>query len=176
MYYEKDKWFAKKSGQWVQNKIKYVKGVRHILEEYGLWLEKDLYNPIKKWRLDCKSKDTSEDSKYCAHHFLASQPDFMSQKTALHEAVEDSGHIFELYPKFHCKCNWIERYWSAAKREARLQCDYTYKSLDKNIHTFLDHTGKLPNIRWYYNRSWRYIEAYSQEMNVKEANDVVVGH
>ncbi|OAD71700.1 hypothetical protein PHYBLDRAFT_170360 [Phycomyces blakesleeanus NRRL 1555(-)] len=176
MYYEKDEWFAKKSGQWVQNKVKYVKGVRHILEERGLWLEKDPYNPIKKWRLDCKSKDASEDSKCCAHHFLASQPDFMSQKTALHEAVEDSGHIFELYPKFHCECNWIERYWGAAKREARLQCDYTYKSLDKNIHTFLDHAGKLPNIRRYYNRSWRYIEAYSQEMNVKEANDVVVGH
>ncbi|OAD73769.1 hypothetical protein PHYBLDRAFT_168203 [Phycomyces blakesleeanus NRRL 1555(-)] len=172
MYYEKDEWFAKKSGQWVQNKVKYVKGVRHILEERGLWLEKDPYNPIKKWRLDCKSKDASEDSKCCAHHFLASQPDFMSQKTALHEAVEDSGHIFELYPKFHCECNWIERYWGAAKREARLQCDYTYKSLDKNIHTFLDHAGKLPNIRRYYNRSWRYIEAYSQEMNVKEANDV----
>ncbi|OAD71738.1 hypothetical protein PHYBLDRAFT_170399 [Phycomyces blakesleeanus NRRL 1555(-)] len=172
MYYEKDEWFAKKSGQWVQNKVKYVKGVRHILKERGLWLEKDPYNPIKKWRLDCKSKDASEDSKCCAHHFLASQPDFMSQKTALHEAVEDSGHIFELYPKFHCKCNWIERYWGAAKHEACLQCDYTYKSLDKNIHTFLNHAGKLPNICRYYNCLWCYIEAYSQEMNVKEANDV----
>ncbi|OAD79392.1 hypothetical protein PHYBLDRAFT_139423 [Phycomyces blakesleeanus NRRL 1555(-)] len=124
----------------VQNdveKIKYVKDVRHILEELDLWLEKDLYNLIKKWRLDCKSKDTSEDSKCCAHHFLASQPDFMSQKTALHESVKGS---------------------------------------DKNIHTFLDHAGKLPNIRQYYNHLWRYIEAYSQEMNVKEVNDVAVGH
>ncbi|OAD81098.1 hypothetical protein PHYBLDRAFT_138644 [Phycomyces blakesleeanus NRRL 1555(-)] len=105
-------------------------------KERGMWLEKDPYNPTKKWRLDCK-KDTSEDSKCCAHHFLASQPDFMSQKTALHEAVE------------------------------------TYKSLDKNIHSFLDHTGKLQNIRRYYNCLWCYIEAYCQDMNVKEAHDVV---
>ncbi|OAD70983.1 hypothetical protein PHYBLDRAFT_171043 [Phycomyces blakesleeanus NRRL 1555(-)] len=60
---------------------------------------------VQNDQLDCKSKDTYEDSKCCAHHFLASQPDFMSQKTALYEAVKDSGHIFELYPKFHCKCN-----------------------------------------------------------------------
>ncbi|OAD79486.1 hypothetical protein PHYBLDRAFT_58534 [Phycomyces blakesleeanus NRRL 1555(-)] len=99
----------------------------------------------EKQRLDYK-KDASEDSKCCAHHFLASQPDFMSQKTALHEAVKVSGHIFELYPKFYCECNWIERYWGTAKREARLQCDYRYKSLDKNIHSFLDYAGKLQNI------------------------------
>ncbi|OAD78784.1 hypothetical protein PHYBLDRAFT_185350 [Phycomyces blakesleeanus NRRL 1555(-)] len=148
MYYEKDEWFTKKSGQWVTKKVKYVKGVRTILEERGMWLEKDPYNPT-------------------------SQPDFMSQKTALHEAVEVSGHIFELYPKFHCECNWIERYWGSAKREVRLQCDYTYNSLDKNIHTFLDNAGKLSNVRNYYNRSWRYIEAYSQDMNVKEAHDSV---
>ncbi|OAD70506.1 hypothetical protein PHYBLDRAFT_148421 [Phycomyces blakesleeanus NRRL 1555(-)] len=111
MYYKKDEWFAKKNGQWMTKKVKYVKGTCKFLEEH------------------------------------ASRPDFMSQKTALHEAVEDSGHIFELYPKFHCKY--------------------------KNIHTFLDHAGKLPNIRRYYNNSWRYIEAYSQDMNVKEAHDVV---
>ncbi|OAD75544.1 hypothetical protein PHYBLDRAFT_64457 [Phycomyces blakesleeanus NRRL 1555(-)] len=128
MYYKKDKWFTKKSGQWVTKK-----------------LGKNPYNPTKKWRFDCK-KDASEDSKCCAHHFLASQPDFISQKTALHEAVKVSDHIFKLYPKFHCECNWIERYWGAAKCEAWLQCDYTHKSLDKNIYSFLDHAGKLQNI------------------------------
>ncbi|OAD68317.1 hypothetical protein PHYBLDRAFT_173319 [Phycomyces blakesleeanus NRRL 1555(-)] len=111
MYYKKDEWFTKKSGQWVTKKVKYVKGICTILEK----------------------RDASEDSKCCAHHFLTSQPDFISQKTALHEAVEVSDHIFGLYLKFHCKCNWIERYWGTAKREAWLQCDYTYKSLDKKI-------------------------------------------
>ncbi|OAD72411.1 hypothetical protein PHYBLDRAFT_169542 [Phycomyces blakesleeanus NRRL 1555(-)] len=144
-----------KSRQWVQNKIKYVKGIRHILEEHGLWLEKDPYNPIKKWQLDCKSKDISEDSKCCAHHFLASQPDFMSQKTALHEAVEDSGHIFELYPKFHCKCNWIERYWGAAKRKARLQCDYHWKN-KKNTIALSNEKGS-GNVRAFFQLSHFFI-------------------
>ncbi|OAD74613.1 hypothetical protein PHYBLDRAFT_145045 [Phycomyces blakesleeanus NRRL 1555(-)] len=131
----------------VEKKVKYMKGVCTILEECGMWLEKDPYNLRKKWKLDCKSKDASEGSKCCAHHFLTSQPDFLSQKTVLHEAIEGSGHLFELYLKFYCDCNWIERYRGAAKHEARLQCNYIYKS--------------------------HYIEAYSQKMNVKEAHEAV---
>ncbi|OAD74890.1 hypothetical protein PHYBLDRAFT_144245 [Phycomyces blakesleeanus NRRL 1555(-)] len=112
------------------------------LESNAISLFEVIHPGYKKWKLDCKN-NASEDSKYCAHHFLASRPDFMSQKTALDEAIEVSGHIFELYPKFHCECNWIERYWGTTKCEAQLLCDYTYKSLDKNIHSFFDHTGKL---------------------------------
>lgn len=28
-----------------------------------------------------------------------------------------------------------------AKRQARIKCDYTYKSLDTNINEYLDHAG-----------------------------------
>ena len=53
-------------------------------------------------------------------------------------------------------------YCGAAKREARLRCDYTFKSLEKNIHSFLDTSGNLTQIRHYFRRSMDYIEAYSK--------------
>jgi hypothetical protein len=95
----------------------------------------------------------------------------------LAEVVEGEGFIFELYPKYHCECNWIERYWGAAKREARQNCDYSFKSLDKNIHNFLDSVcppGKAPeNIRKYFNKSFNYIYAYSQDKDVHTAMEIV---
>ena len=54
------------------------------------------------------------------------EPDFLEQKTLIAETVEAAGHIFELYPKFHCECNFIECFWRAAKRIIRQQCDYSY--------------------------------------------------
>ena len=53
-------------------------------------------------------------------------------------------------------------YCGAAKSEARLRCDYTFKSLEKNIHSFLDTSGNLTQIRRYFRRSMDYIEAYSK--------------
>ncbi|OAD80212.1 hypothetical protein PHYBLDRAFT_101264, partial [Phycomyces blakesleeanus NRRL 1555(-)] len=51
------------------------------------------------------------DSKCCAIHIMKRQPDFANQKLTLEKIVEDSGPKFELYPKYHCECNWIKRYW-----------------------------------------------------------------
>jgi len=98
----------------------------------------------------------------CAKHFLANRPDFKSQKTALQHVVESSGHIFELYPKYHCECNWIEMYWGATKREARLKCDYTFRSLDANINAYLDNASDVKKIRKYFQHCMNYIDAYSQ--------------
>ncbi|EIE91839.1 hypothetical protein RO3G_16550 [Rhizopus delemar RA 99-880] len=53
-------------------------------------------------------------------------------------------------------------YWGAAKREARLKCDYFFKSLEENIDSFLDKTGDLAHIRGYFRRSMDFIEAYSR--------------
>ena len=78
------------------------------------------------------------DHKCCCIHLLQSQPDFVSQRSVLAETVEASGHIFELYPRFHCECNPIERYWGAAKRVARRECTYSFRDLNSNIHDFLD--------------------------------------
>ncbi|KAI8140221.1 cytochrome P450 [Fennellomyces sp. T-0311] len=69
---------------------------------------------------------------------LSQQPDFNGQKTMLEEVVVEKGHIFDLYPKFHCETNWIERYWGAAKLIARRECDYSLPALRKNLNGFLD--------------------------------------
>ncbi|OAD79520.1 hypothetical protein PHYBLDRAFT_162583 [Phycomyces blakesleeanus NRRL 1555(-)] len=148
-------------------------GVQRILQERGLWIELDISNLSRKWRIDC-NREEAENHCFCARHLLAFQPDFAGQKTAIQEIVEVPGHIFELYPKFHCECNWIERYWGAAKRVARLNCDYSFKSLEKNLPSLLDGaspvTGPPTMIRRFYKKTWRYIEAYSKFLDAKDAD------
>ena len=74
---------------------------------------------------------------------------------------------------YHCECNWIEMYWGMAKREARLRCNYTFKSLERNIPAFLDKAGNIAQIRRYFQRCMNYIEAYSkQEPGREVAADV----
>ena len=156
--------------------IRYFKGIEGILAERGLWLQEDPYRTGKAWRVDCKG-DTADDFKCCARHMLGAQSDFLEQRTAIHEAVEKAGHIFELYPKFHCECNWIERYWGAAKRIARVNCDYSFKNLKANLPMFLDQvspTNSTPTmIRRFYDRSWRYIAAYAEKLPADQAAQTV---
>ena len=46
-------------------------------------------------------------------------------RSRLEEIVEDSSHIFLLYPMFYCELNWIERYWGSCKHFARKHRNYT---------------------------------------------------
>ncbi|KAI7900628.1 uncharacterized protein BX663DRAFT_488251 [Cokeromyces recurvatus] len=80
-----------------------------------------------------------------------------------------------LYPKYHCECNWIERHWVAVKRNARLQCDYIYASLKENIDFFLvyNQNHNQETNRKFFNKSFRYIEAYSQEKDVFETEEII---
>ena len=94
--------------------VRYFKCIEGILSERVLWLEEGPHRPRKVWRVDCKG-DAIHDKKCCAKHLLAAQLDFMEQRTAIYEGVETAGHIFELYRKFHCECNWIERYWKGQR-------------------------------------------------------------
>ena len=43
----------------------------------------------------------------CATATLTAQDDFRSTRFRFQGIVEDTGHIFLLYPKFHCELNWI---------------------------------------------------------------------
>ncbi|KAI8987110.1 hypothetical protein BDB01DRAFT_904728 [Pilobolus umbonatus] len=94
---------------------------------------------------------------------------FKAQKSALQEAVEDNGHFFDLYPKFHCECNWIERDWGGAMKLARLHCDYSYKSLKEKINVYLDEVGEISHIQRYYRKCLGYIEVYHSGMGGLEA-------
>ncbi|KAJ6605793.1 hypothetical protein B0H10DRAFT_1721326, partial [Mycena sp. CBHHK59/15] len=43
----------------------------------------------------------------CCRKALFYQPNFVNQKSALKELVEDHGHICDFYPKFHPELNFI---------------------------------------------------------------------
>jgi hypothetical protein len=101
-------------------------------------------------------------------HLLSAQADFKEQKTALADAVEQAQHIFTLYPKYHCECNFIERFWGAAKRAARQQCDYSYKALCERVPRILREIP-LPSIRRFSRKAWRYIESYANGLDAHAA-------
>ena len=61
----------------------------------------------------------------CATAVLSSQDDFKSTRSRLQEIVEDAGHIFILYPKFHCELNWTEYFWGRCKYVTRKHCNYS---------------------------------------------------
>ena len=85
------------------------KGIKQVLKERNLW-------PTEGVRLICEqcSKKQDDDNPErldcCARRIMSLQPDFCEQRSILEEAIIKAGHIFERYPKFHCECNFIERY------------------------------------------------------------------
>ncbi|CAG8753191.1 4912_t:CDS:10 [Cetraspora pellucida] len=114
------------------------KEIKKILEERGIWTGQ---------KLDYRRKeDDKKVPNCCTRHILTMEPDFLKQKTSIAETVEAARHIFELYPKFHCECNFIKRFWDAAKRIARQQCDYSYAQLQIRVPEILSNIP-LPMIR-----------------------------
>ncbi|OAD08036.1 hypothetical protein MUCCIDRAFT_158274 [Mucor lusitanicus CBS 277.49] len=161
-FYDKQIKSINRKGYPQTKSVRYFKGIKRILEERRQWIGHDDIQGNKLKLLDCGAPNPELNKICCARHFLSTRPDFLEQRSALQEVVENAGHIFELYPKYHCECNWIEMYWGAAKREACLGCDYTVKSLDANLNNFLDKAGHLPHIRRYFRRAMEYIEAYNK--------------
>ena len=126
-----------------------------VLQERGLWTH--------NLRLQRKP-ETNRLQNRCARHVLEeAQPDFKYQEIALQLVLRVAGHTFTRHPKFHWECNFIERYWGAAKRTARQECDYSFNSLCQKFHGFL---GRVPLavIRRFARKAWRYIDAYRQGM------------
>jgi hypothetical protein len=97
----------------------------------------------------------------CLRRMLANQPDFLEQRCMLQELVESRGHYFLKYPKFHCELNFIEMYWGAVKLRVRRLCDYSMKTLARNVPKFLD-SVPLGLIRRFARKSWRYMDSYRQ--------------
>lgn len=161
-----------KSGKTRIHRYVRVKGLEAILKERGVTTSE---NPRTKAKilLSCERKNGEEAEKYydgtvnyhcCLRHIAARQPDFYGQTTALQEAVANSGHLMELYPKFHCETNWIERYWSACKRVARRECTYSFRDLKENLEDYMN-SIPVTEIRNYYNHCWNYIEEYAEDDN-----------
>jgi len=104
------------------------KGIKQILKERNLWLTKNIYLICEQ----CSKKHDEADPERldcCAQQIMSLQPDFHKQRSILEEAIIKAKHIFERYPKFHCECNFIERYWGFAKWETRWLCSYNFADL-----------------------------------------------
>mmetsp|Transcript_25699 Transcript_25699/g.78107 ORF Transcript_25699/g.78107 Transcript_25699/m.78107 type:complete len:223 (-) Transcript_25699:35-703(-) len=83
----------------------------------------------------------------CCKRLLSAQEDFRCESSALERLVTEPivvqaregqtvrvpWHLVLFLPKFHCELNWIERYWGAAKRFARANCDYSLVGLRQTM-------------------------------------------
>lgn len=114
--------------------------------------------------------DPVKNNRYCVEKLLSEQPDFQYQ-------LEKHNHMMTLTtPSITVKQIGYNIIGASPKKKARLECSYTFKSLEDNIHSFLNRNqeknGKVVNRR-FYNRCFRYIEAYGKGKNVFEAGDII---
>ncbi|KAH8916778.1 hypothetical protein BT69DRAFT_1227864, partial [Atractiella rhizophila] len=138
------------------------KGIKTILKERGLWID--------GLRGCCKKiAEHHDDNKCCAQRWMAAQPDFQAQKSAVIEAVEAAGHYAIMLPKFHCEINYIEFFWGRIKYYCRENCDYTFEGLKRTIPATLK-SVKLSTIRKFEQRTLRWVQAYSEGKNVVDAS------
>ena len=93
---------------------------------------------------------------------------FLSQKSALEEVILEAGHKCIFYPKFHCELNYIERYWGAAKRYARENCDYSWSGLQRVVPAALESVDTI-TIRRFARKAWRYMDLYRKGITGKLA-------
>ena len=75
------------------------------------------------------------------------------------EDIEARGHLAIFYPKFHCKLDFIERFWCSCKRHAREQCTSSLPGLHGVVPTSL-RSVPVQTIRRYYMHCKRTIDAY----------------
>ncbi|POG61994.1 hypothetical protein GLOIN_2v1785920 [Rhizophagus irregularis DAOM 181602=DAOM 197198] len=83
------------------------KGIKQVLMERGKWPSGGLVLECSKCKEKCQ--DSSRTSCY-ARRVISLEPNFLAQKGAIEELIENAGHKCIFFPKFHCELNFIERY------------------------------------------------------------------
>jgi hypothetical protein len=137
-------WFVNRQNQCIDQPLYFLdnhlvhpgafKGSKQILIEQGLWPARgDLQAVCKGFK--CKPGATS----CCCQRLVFNQPDFVLQRLVLSKLVEQCGHICNYYPKYHCKLNFIEQYWGAAKyRYWNTPATHSMDEMRQNICQALD--------------------------------------
>ena len=82
--------------------------------------------------------------------------------------VEDAGDIADFYPKYHCELNFIERVWGETKRHTRKNCHFNFQQMTVQVPTTI-RSIDIKHVRNYHRRIWRYLDAYSKELNGRMA-------
>src|SRR2546429_9048311 len=115
-----------------------------------------------------KKKDDKNQINCCACRLMSLELDFLNQKGAIAETIEKAGHKCIFYPKFHCELNFIERYWGAAKKYARENCNYSWSSLQHVVPAALESVDTVM-IRKFARKAWRYMDLYKNGITGKLA-------
>lgn len=112
----------------------------------------------------------------CMHRVLSLQDDFANEKPMLQHYVEGRRHICMFLPKFHCELNPIERLWGYAKyrksftflfalilmitfKGYRNVSDGKFTTAKQIVPQCLDMCDTT-TIRCFFQKSWRYMDAY----------------
>ncbi|CAG8517157.1 7588_t:CDS:2 [Cetraspora pellucida] len=90
-----------------------------------------------------------------------------SQGLSMH-VIEAAGHMCIFYPKFYCELNYIEFFWAEAKRVARLNCNYTFRSLKRAVLRALNSVNII-KIHHFAHHSERFMSAYKLGLSGKAA-------
>ncbi|KAJ7222149.1 hypothetical protein GGX14DRAFT_352858 [Mycena pura] len=132
--------------------------MEQIIKERNLWKDGLLAQcpgfKCQEGKTDC-----------CCRRILFCQSDFVNQKSALEELIEQRGHICDFYPKYHCELNFIEMYWGAAKfhyRKSPRTSDM--KEMRVNVQQCLDKIPHLAIMR-YANRAARFVSGYAHGLS-----------
>ena len=137
-----------------------LKGMRHVLQERGLWINSLL--------MKCRDKCPVGSVTCCAKRLLEIQPDFQEQNSLIQEVIDAAGHLCIFLPKFHCKLNFIEYFWGAIKKYLRDHCDYKFATLQENLLKALKSVA-VETIRKWEHRMWHWLEAYDDGLAAREA-------
>jgi hypothetical protein len=137
-----------------------AKGLQQTLEERGF--------DVKGLRAKCKPVCPFENERCCMARLLSKQDDFVHQKSLLETQIQARGHLCIFLPKFHCELNPIEMYWGWVKYRYREVYKSKFDEAKKVAHECLD-ACPVTVIRRFFNRSWRFMDAYRKGVTGRAA-------
>ncbi|KIM30516.1 hypothetical protein M408DRAFT_22012 [Serendipita vermifera MAFF 305830] len=110
--------------------------------------------------VDANSNNNSDEPSCCLRKMLASQADFLNEKSLLYQTIVSAGHKCLFLPKFHPELNPIEYYWAWVKHTYQDRSDGRNFANSKKILT--ESLDACPGdvIRRYLRRANRYASAY----------------
>ncbi|THV05625.1 hypothetical protein K435DRAFT_816328 [Dendrothele bispora CBS 962.96] len=139
------------------------KGMATILQERG-------YN-VDKLKAQCDKKFNCAPPALncCCRRILFNEPDFVGVESILEKTCKERGIQVIFLPKFHCELNPIEQCWGYAKRLYRFYPESSREQdLERNALECLDKVP-LESIRRFFNRSHKFMDAYSKGLNGRQA-------
>jgi len=98
---------------------------------------------------------------------LLNYKDFWEQESALETMIKERGHKCVFIPKFYYELNPIEMYWGYGKTRYRQVKKTSFDYVKKEVVKALE-ACSLNTIQRFYNRTFRWIDAYRQGLSIKQ--------